>query len=127
VTGFLPDLKNVSLDTWNNPVFQEKDLKVSVLRLDKIHPLISGNKWFKLKYYLEEAGKENKNKLASFGGAYSNHLLAVSAAAQLNGFSSLGFVRGEEPAILSFTLQAAKEQGMELRFSRRDYELKKKR
>jgi len=127
VTGFQPDLKNVSLDDWDNPVFQENDLKVSVLRLDKIHPLISGNKWFKLKYYLEEARKSNKNTLASFGGAYSNHLLAVSAAAHVNGFSSLGFVRGEEPATLSFTLQAAKEQGMELRFlSRRDYELKKK-
>jgi 1-aminocyclopropane-1-carboxylate deaminase/D-cysteine desulfhydrase-like pyridoxal-dependent ACC family enzyme len=103
------------------------DLQVDVLRLDKIHPEISGNKWFKLKYYLQKARLENKKRLISFGGAYSNHLLALAAISGINGFSSMAIVRGEEPARLSHTLLAAKEYGMELRFlSRQDYQLNKR-
>jgi 1-aminocyclopropane-1-carboxylate deaminase len=108
-------------------VFRQNYLQTDVLRLDKIHTEISGNKWFKLKYYLEKAKQAHKYLLISFGGAYSNHLLALAAAARINGFSSIGFVRGEEAPGLSHTLLAAKEFGMELRFlSRRDYDLKKK-
>jgi 1-aminocyclopropane-1-carboxylate deaminase len=127
VTDLRPDLKNISLDPWNHAVFRQNDLQVEVLRLDKIHPEISGNKWFKLKYYLEKAKFTNKNTLVSFGGAYSNHLLALAAAARINGFSSIGFIRGEEPTRLSHTLLATKEYGMALRFlSRPDYDQKKK-
>jgi 1-aminocyclopropane-1-carboxylate deaminase len=123
----LPDLKKISLDHWNAVVFQKNDLQVDVLRLDKIHPEISGNKWFKLKYYLQRARQEGKTKLVSFGGAYSNHLLALAEACRINGFSAAGFIRGEKPKQLSHTLQAAKERGMELRFlPRRDYQDKKR-
>ncbi len=127
VIANLPDLKNISLDSWNHPEFQKKELGIDVLRLDKIHPYISGNKWFKLKYYLESARKTNKQKLISFGGAYSNHLLALAAAAEINGFSSIGYIRGEKPRELSHILQAASGYGMELRFlTRSDYDQKKK-
>ncbi len=123
----LPDLKNISLDPWNHPEFKKNELSVDVLRLDKIHPDISGNKWFKLKYYLERARKSNKQKLISFGGAYSNHLLALAAASGINGFSSIGYIRGEKPRELSQILQAASEYGMELRFiTRSHYDQKKK-
>ena len=57
-------------------------MRADVLRLDKIHTEISGNKWFKLKYYLENAKQANKKKLVSFGGAYSNHLLALAQTAR---------------------------------------------
>jgi 1-aminocyclopropane-1-carboxylate deaminase len=126
VTAFAPDLNHISLDHWDHPGFRENDLQTDVMRLDKIHPQISGNKWFKLKYYLEKARQTNKQKLISFGGAYSNHLLALAFAAKINGFSSIGIIRGEEPASLSHTMIAAKEYGMQLRFhSRGDYSQKK--
>jgi 1-aminocyclopropane-1-carboxylate deaminase len=127
MSELLPDLNNISLDHWDQPIFQQHGLLVHVLRLDKIHPDISGNKWFKLKYYLEAAKKADKKKLVSFGGAYSNHLLALAAAASINGFASAAFIRGEEPRDWSQTLQAAVEYGMELRFlPRADYDEKKK-
>lgn len=127
VIAKLPDMKNISLDSWNHPEFQKNELSIDVLRLDKIHPDISGNKWFKLKYYLERARKSNKQKLISFGGAYSNHLLALAAVSGINGFSSIGYIRGEKPRELSHILQAASGYGMELRFlSRSDYDQKKK-
>ena len=98
---------------------------VDVLRLDLIHPVISGNKWFKLKGYLEEASRLGKNHILSFGGAYSNHIVATAAAAQSKGFSSTGLIRGEEPANLSPTLMDAKDYGMRLVFiSRDDYSKK---
>jgi 1-aminocyclopropane-1-carboxylate deaminase len=127
VVTLLPDLQNISLDHWDNTIFRKYHLHADVLRLDKIHPEISGNKWFKLKYYFEKAVITNKNILTSFGGPYSNHLLALAVAARINGFSSVGYIRGEEPISLSHTLTAAKEYGMELRFlSRADYSRKKR-
>ncbi|SHG19848.1 1-aminocyclopropane-1-carboxylate deaminase/D-cysteine desulfhydrase [Pedobacter caeni] len=65
-------------------------------RDDLIDPYISGNKWRKLKYLLARAFKENKHHLVTFGGAYSNHLVATAAAAAKAGLKSSAFVRGEE-------------------------------
>jgi 1-aminocyclopropane-1-carboxylate deaminase len=102
--------------------FFETSLEVSVLRLDKFHPVISGNKWFKLRYYLEDAKAKGKKSIVTFGGAWSNHIIATAAAGKLNGFNTTGIIRGEEPAVLSPTLQSAKEHGMELVFvSREEY------
>lgn len=96
-----------------------------VLRLDGVHPIVSGNKWFKLQYYLAEAGALGKKILLSFGGAYSNHIVALAAAARVAGLTSIGIIRGEEPAVLSPTLLDARSEGMDLRFiSRSDYHQK---
>src|SRR5688572_28765517 len=84
-------------------------IHVSVLRLDKIHPVISGNKWFKLKYYLDEAKTLNKKNIITFGGAWSNHIVAAAAASHLIGLNSVRLIRGEEPETLSPTLIQAKE------------------
>jgi 1-aminocyclopropane-1-carboxylate deaminase len=122
VRDLLTGLENISVDHWDHSVFREKRVQVDVLRLDKIHKEISGNKWFKLKYYLQRAEQEHKTKLVSFGGAYSNHLIALAEACFLYGFKSKAFIRGEEPSSLSHTLKAVKERGMELQFlSRQDY------
>lgn len=94
-------------------------LPVDVLRLDLIHPVVSGNKWFKLKEYITAAKSENRTALLTFGGAYSNHIVATAAAAELEGFSSIGVIRGEEPASWSPTLLAAKSFGMKLFFQSR--------
>lgn len=116
---------NISVDeTWPVSVY-EKNITVSVLRLDKIHPVISGNKWFKLKYYITEAIALNKQTIATFGGAWSNHIVATAAACRENNINSIGIIRGEEPASLSATLLAAQSLGMKLYFtSRSDYKEK---
>ncbi|TBO39583.1 1-aminocyclopropane-1-carboxylate deaminase/D-cysteine desulfhydrase [Pedobacter kyonggii] len=67
-----------------------------VKRDDLIDPYISGNKWRKLKYILAKAKAENKTHLVTFGGPYSNHLVATAAAASRSGLTATAFVRGEE-------------------------------
>lgn len=79
-----------------NPLFSQKEVRVFVKRDDMIHPFISGNKWRKLKYSLLEAEHQNKKHLVTFGGAYSNHLLATACAGAKFGFKTTGFVRGED-------------------------------
>ena len=70
------------------PSFNFNHLQVDVLRLDELHPIVSGNKWFKLKYYLQQALQQNAVTIASFGGPYSNHLVALAFAAQKNNLKS---------------------------------------
>jgi 1-aminocyclopropane-1-carboxylate deaminase len=117
---------NITTDKLSLPLFTKKDIELSVLRLDKIHPFISGNKWFKLRFYLDEALVTGKKTIITFGGAWSNHIIATAAACKLNGLDAIGMIRGEEATILSPSLMQAKEQGMNLVFiSRDDYSRKK--
>ncbi|HSC36538.1 MAG TPA: pyridoxal-phosphate dependent enzyme, partial [Chitinophagaceae bacterium] len=81
---------------------------------------ISGNKWFKLNYYLQQAQRDKATGLLSFGGAYSNHIIAVACAAAALGLPCAGIIRGEQPARLSHTLQEAMQYGMQLEFTSRD-------
>lgn len=104
---------------------KEKNIQADVLRLDLIHPVISGNKWFKLKQYLAEAIQQNKSAIITFGGAFSNHIIATAALCQEQGLKSVGIIRGEKPATLSHTLQDALKCGMDLFFVEREkYKLK---
>ena len=103
---------------WQHPLFAEKGLNVFIKRDDLIHPLISGNKWRKLKYILQNAHVQSKNHLVTFGGAYSNHLLATAAAAARFGFKATGIVRGEE--VENDTLFLCRLHGMNLIFTDRD-------
>lgn len=114
------NLNNITIENWTNPLLKEKGVTAFILRLDKIHPHISGNKWFKLKYYLPEAIQNNKRGIITFGGAFSNHIIAAACAAQMNSLKSVGIIRGEEPTILSTTLQQAKAFGMQLIFINRE-------
>ena len=117
---------NISVDRLSLPMLIEKKVAADVLRLDKIHPLISGNKWFKLRFYLDEAKNRHKKTIVTFGGAWSNHILATAAACNISNLKCIGIIRGEEAANLSPTLLLAKEAGMQLLFiSREDYSLKK--
>lgn len=99
-----------------NQTWHKKDVSVDVLRLDLIHPVLSGNKWFKLKYHLQQARQEQKKGILTFGGAYSNHLVATAIACKLEGLAAIGIVRGEQAATLSHTLQEAQDHGMQLQF-----------
>ncbi|MCC8423852.1 1-aminocyclopropane-1-carboxylate deaminase/D-cysteine desulfhydrase [Mucilaginibacter sp. UR6-11] len=101
-----------------NKLFDERGLSVYIKRDDLIHPVISGNKWRKLKYLLKKAQFQNKTHLVTFGGAYSNHLLATAAAAARFGFKASGIVRGE--GITNDTLFMCRLHGMNLIFTDRD-------
>lgn len=104
----------------------EKKVQLFIKREDLIHPHVSGNKWRKLKYNLEEAKKQGHHTLLTFGGAYSNHIYATAAAAKEAGFKSIGIIRGEEHLPLNHTLSFAQEQGMQLSYmDRSTYRLKK--
>ena len=114
--------ESISVDEIELPILTEKNIHLSFLRLDKIHPVISGNKWFKLKYYLNKAAEENKKHIVTFGGAYSNHIIATAAAGKIFGYKTTGIIRGERAKTLSHTLSQAIEFGMGLFFvSREDY------
>ena len=111
---------NVITQTIDALWLTEKSIALDVLRLDKIHPVISGNKWFKLKYYLQDFIQQNLNELGTFGGAYSNHIVATAYAAFLLDKKSIGIIRGEKPSQPSHTLIKAQEYGMQLHFVSRE-------
>jgi len=111
------------LQVINRKGWENRGVSVAVLREDLKHPYVSGNKGIKLKYHLLAFKTSGKKTVVSFGGAFSNHLVALAAAAAENGFQTIGIVRGEEVsnAYLSFM----KDKGMLLHFvSREDYRLK---
>jgi len=93
---------------------EDNGVRLSILRLDLVHPLISGNKWFKLKFNLQQALESGKKTILSFGGAWSNHLHALAHAGALFGFNTIGIVRGELDGTLTPCLQDAERAGMTL-------------
>ncbi|QWZ60321.1 pyridoxal-phosphate dependent enzyme [Acinetobacter pittii] len=100
---------------------------LDIKRLDLVHPQISGNKFFKLKYNFLAAKQQNLSSILTFGGAYSNHIAATAYAAHLFGLKSIGIIRGEELADrpLNPTLAKAQSLGMHLHFvSRSEYRLR---
>lgn len=108
-----------------DPVFEKARVRVLIKREDMNHPFVSGNKWWKLKYNLEEAAKLKHTTLLTFGGAFSNHIYATAAAAQELGLKSIGIIRGEETLPLNSTLTFAKSKGMQLQYISRDAYRKK--
>lgn len=116
------DTSEADIEELHNDLFTKKQVAVSVLRLDKIHPVISGNKLFKLHYFLKEAIESSHKTMVTFGGAYSNHLAATAHACNLLQLKSIGIVRGEKPEQLSHTLEQCIRDGMQLTFiSRQQY------
>lgn len=98
-------------------------VSVSIRREDLIHPIISGNKFRKLKYNLVQAKAENQDALLTFGGAFSNHIAAVAFAGKEQGFKTIGVIRGDElesKISENPTLQFAQECGMQFKFITRE-------
>lgn len=105
-------------------LIDQPDIHLDLKRLDLIHPHISGNKFYKLKYNLQHAKQLGLDTLITFGGAFSNHIAATAYAAHYFGFQSIGIIRGEELADqhLNHTLATASQFGMQLEFiNRQDY------
>lgn len=99
------------------------NISLYIKREDLLHPYISGNKFRKLKYNLAKAKKQNHQTLLTFGGAFSNHILAVAAAGKEYGFRTVGIIRGEELAGKvpeNPTLQRAQDFGMDFTFITRE-------
>lgn len=110
---------------FKHPLLQARGLQLEILRADLIHPLLSGNKAFKLFYFLHVAQQQHKRQLLSFGGAWSNHLYALAAVGQLLGFETIGLLRGEEPASPNPVLQGMRQMGMQTRWlDRQAYRLR---
>ena len=111
------------------PILEERKIELFIKREDLIHPFVSGNKFRKLKYNLIEAKNQQKRVLLTFGGAFSNHIVATAVAGNLNGFKTIGIIRGEELAndlentlANNTTLREAHKNGMTFEFvSREDY------
>ena len=96
------------------PLYEKMGVQVFVKREDLIHPLISGNKWRKLKYTLKKAAEEEKQHIVTFGGAYSNHVLATAAATQALGLQASAIIRGEDQD--NEVLNYCRSVGMKLYF-----------
>jgi len=100
-------------------------IKILIKREELNHPVVSGNKWWKLKHNLEEVKRTNNDTLLTFGGAYSNHIYATAGASKELNLKSIGVIRGEEVLPLNSTLAFAKYCRMKLYFvSREDYKKK---
>jgi len=110
------EIKEPEIIQLKDKLFAKTGVEVSMLRLDEIHPVISGNKLFKLIYFLKEARECVNKPIATFGGAYSNHLAATAFACKQLNINSIGIVRGEKPKNLSHTLQFCLQHGMQLEF-----------
>ncbi len=100
----------------NDPLLASYGVSIFVHQLYLIHPTISGNKWFKLKYNLQEAQQVGHDIVLTFGGAYSNHIHATAAACKAFGLKCIGVIRGERNVQLNSTLAFAESCGMQLHF-----------
>lgn len=114
---------SVPLERISDPFIRASGVELSMLRLDQMHPVIGGNKFFKLRYNLEEMKKRGLKKLLTFGGAFSNHITAVAASGKENGFETIGVIRGDElDGKSNVVLERAAANGMQLHFvTREDY------
>ena len=113
--------ENSILQFVEDDLLKKYNVKLYIKRDDLIDSEVSGNKWRKLKYNIEQVKALKKNVLLTFGGAFSNHLLATASACSRSGIKSIGIVRGEELTTDSNeTLKRCHELGMELHFVTRD-------
>ena len=100
--------------------------KVDLLRLDSLHPIVSGNKFYKLRFYIAAAIENGVSKVASFGGPYSNHIVALAFTAKEAGLKSIGYIRTNADEPTTPSLAEAKHYGMELVYlGRTDFQSKK--
>jgi 1-aminocyclopropane-1-carboxylate deaminase len=116
------DESRAIIQSLDNKWYQDKVAAIDMLRLDLLHPVVSGNKWYKLRLNVKHAIENGFKTIVTSGGGYSNHLIATAYAAKIFGLKAIGVVRGKYD-VLTPTLEACKEQGMELIFAtKEDYE-----
>lgn len=118
VKKWVDDRLNVTVPVQTVPysVYERAGITWDILRTDLIHPVCSGNKLFKLKYYLLDATQKNYTKIQTEGGPWSNHIVATAFAAKEIGLTAMGIIHGDEPTEKSRALQDAENYGMELHY-----------
>ena len=100
--------------------------KVDLLRLDVLHPIVSGNKFYKLRFYIDDAINKGVSTVASFGGPYSNHIVALAFTAKEAGLKSIGYIRTNANEPITPSMAEAKAYGMELVYlGRTDFQTNK--
>jgi len=100
--------------------------KVDLLRLDVLHPIVSGNKFYKLRFYIDDAINKGVSTVASFGGPYSNHIVALAFTAKEAGLKSIGYIRTNTEEPITPSMAEAKAYGMELVYlGRTDFQTNK--
>tara|TARA_B100001173_G_scaffold188593_1_gene162641 strand:+ start:1555 stop:2460 length:906 start_codon:yes stop_codon:yes gene_type:complete len=120
-----PVLPNIPIQEIKNNFLEKNKVQLDVQREDLIHPEVSGNKWRKLKYNVNEYFTQECQSIVTFGGAFSNHIAATASIGKILNISTHGIIRGEE--VVNSTLQAAVKNGMKLHFiSREEYKKKEK-
>lgn len=118
------DEQRVQIQSLNKDWYKGRVAAVDMLRLDLLHDVVSGNKWYKLRLNIQYALDHGYNAILTFGGGYSNHLVATAFAAKLFGLKSIGVVRGKYHK-LTPSLQECVDYGMELEFvTQEDYKNK---
>jgi 1-aminocyclopropane-1-carboxylate deaminase len=108
--------QHIDFNYLSSTVIAENKVELIICRLDLLHPEVSGNKLFKLYYYVDKCLKSDHRTILTFGGAYSNHLVATAFLCKESGLKSIGIVRGERPEKLSHTLLNCESYGMKLVF-----------
>ncbi len=106
----------ISFDKLKADMLTQQAVAVTIVRLDKIHTEVSGNKLFKLHYFVEQCLASPHKTMLTFGGVYSNHLAATAFLCKEKGIKCIGIIRGEEPKIMSHTLAKCKALGMHLHY-----------
>ncbi len=115
----------IKYNTISSNLLVEKEVAILIKRIDLNHNYISGNKLYKLKNNITEAKKKGYKKILTFGGAYSNHIVATAYLGKKEGFNTIGIIRGEKNLPLNASLQNAYDNEMNLKYiNRRDYRLK---
>lgn len=112
----MPEIPFIKVDRIDLPILSERGINLQVARLDLIHPVVSGNKLFKLHYFLDSSQQIHDTRVVTAGGAFSNHLVATAFACREKNIAAAGIVRGEKPTFLNATLSECLEYGMELHF-----------
>ncbi|MBX9449416.1 MAG: pyridoxal-phosphate dependent enzyme [Taibaiella sp.] len=120
------DISPIPVDLIHHSLWNNRDITLGILRLDQIHPFVSGNKWFKLHQNAVQFQSGDFSHLLTFGGAFSNHLHATAHYCNQHKIPCIGIVRGEELKVDSNpTLQDCAALGMALYFvPRAEYRLK---
>ncbi len=112
-------LQETKIQPVSHPVLDEAGVSLSIKRDDQIHPIISGNKWRKLKYTLDHALSMGFKHLISMGGPWSNHLHALAFMGHQIGIRTTGIVRGEVKEPENPCLAEMRQWGMEIIFVNR--------
>jgi len=115
----LPSVPNQKVDL-DSLKLGSKLLKLTVKRLDLIHPAVGGNKLFKLKFNILRAKREGHSKILTFGGSYSNHIAATAFYGAREGIKTIGIIREPYVKNESHTLKTAQESGMIIKMVKPD-------